>query len=341
MRRQAIQVGIIGFEGANALDMVGPLEAFATAGRLDPTDKASRGLYETVLIGLTDKPFAAESGIRVVPDCRLNDAPWVDTLIVPGGWGLREPATCAAVSAWLRDRAPRTRRVASVCTGLYGLAPTGLLDGRRVTTHWRFVEDAARRFPRLNVLGDALFLKDGRYYTSGGITAGIDLSLALIEEDLGQRISLAVAREMVMYLKRAGGQGQYSEPLRFQTGSVDSFSDLIAWIYTHLDRDLSSEVLAARVRLSARHFSRRFTSAIGCTPAEFVETARLREARERLVETRKSIDSVAKSLGFRSSDVFRRRFERHFGIAPRNYRERFAAARPTIAPPSQSAAGTP
>jgi transcriptional regulator GlxA family with amidase domain len=340
MRRQAIQVGIIGFEGANALDMVGPLEAFATAGRLDPTDKASRGLYETVLIGLTDKPFAAESGIRVVPDCRLNDAPWVDTLIVPGGWGLREPATCAAVSAWLRDRAPRTRRVASVCTGLYGLAPTGLLDGRRVTTHWRFVEDAARRFPRLNVLGDALFLKDGRYYTSGGITAGIDLSLALIEEDLGQRISLAVAREMVMYLKRAGGQGQYSEPLRFQTGSVDSFSDLIAWIYTHLDRDLSSEVLAARVRLSARHFSRRFTSAIGCTPAEFVETARLREARERLVETRKSIDSVAKSLGFRSSDVFRRRFERHFGIAPRNYRERFAAARPTIAPPSQSAAGT-
>jgi len=340
MRRQAIQVGIIGFEGANALDMVGPLEAFATAGRLDPTDKASRGLYETVLIGLTDKPFAAESGIRVVPDCRLNDAPWVDTLIVPGGWGLREPATCAAVSAWLRDRAPRTRRVASVCTGLYGLAPTGLLDGRRVTTHWRFVEDAARRFPRLNVLGDALFLKDGRYYTSGGITAGIDLSLALIEEDLGPRISLAVAREMVMYLKRAGGQGQYSEPLRFQTGSVDSFSDLIAWIYTHLDRDLSSEVLAARVRLSARHFSRRFTSAIGCTPAEFVETARLREARERLVETRKSIDSVAKSLGFRSSDVFRRRFERHFGIAPRNYRERFAAARPTIAPPSQSAAGT-
>lgn len=296
MRRQAIQVGIIGFEGANALDMVGPLEAFATAGRLDATDKASRGIYETVLIGLTDKPFAAESGIRVVPDCRLDEAPWVDTLIVPGGWGLREPATCAAVSAWLRDRAPRTRRVASVCTGLYGLAPTGLLDGRRVTTHWRFVEDAARRFPRLNVLGDALFLKDGRYYTSGGITAGIDLSLALIEEDLGPRISLAVAREMVMYLKRAGGQGQYSEPLRFQTGSVDSFCDLIAWIYTHLDRDLSSEVLAARVRLSARHFSRRFTSAIGCTPAEFVETARLRDARERLLETRKSVSVTHRGL---------------------------------------------
>jgi transcriptional regulator GlxA family with amidase domain len=249
-------VGILGFEGANALDMVGPLEAFATAGRLDPSDKASRGLYEAVVIGLTDTPFAAESGIRFVPGCRTSHAPHVDTLIVPGGWGLREPATCAAVSAFLLDRAPRTRRVASVCTGLYGLAATGLLDGRRATTHWRFAQDAARRFPRLNVLGDALFLKDGRYYTSGGITAGIDLSLALIEEDLGPRVSLAVAREMVMYLKRPGGQSQYSEPLRFQTGSVESFSELVAWIYTHLDRDLSSEVLAARARLKAGSMTR-------------------------------------------------------------------------------------
>jgi transcriptional regulator GlxA family with amidase domain len=328
MRQQIKRVGVLGFEGVNALDIVGPLEAFANAGRPDPTARESRGAYDAVVIGLTEKPFAAESGISFLPHCHLLNAPSLDTLIVPGGWGLREPATCAAVSAWLRERAPHTRRVAAVCTGIYGLAPTGLLDGRSATTHWRCVEDAARRFPRIRLLGDALFLKDGRYYTSGGITAGIDLALALIEEDLGAKAALAVAREMVMYLKRPGGQDQYSEPLRFQTRSADSFSDLIAWIYTHLDRDLSMQVLAGRARLSVRHFSRRFTAAAGCTPAEFVETARLSEARNRLINSRRNIDGVAASLGFRSSDVFRRRFERHFGIAPRNYRERFSQSKP-------------
>jgi transcriptional regulator GlxA family with amidase domain len=323
MRQQPKRVGILGFEGANALDIVGPLEAFSNAGRRDPAAKESRGIYDPIIIGLTEKPFAAESGVRFLPHHQLANAPGVDTLIVPGGWGLREPDTCAAVSAWLQQRAPGTRRVATVCTGIYGLAPTGLLDGRSATTHWRFVEDAARRFPRIRIRGNALYIKDGRYYTSGGITAGIDLALALIEEDLGAGAALAVARELVMYLKRPGGQDQYSEPLRFQVESADSFSDLIAWIYTHLDRDLSVDVLAGRARLSARHFSRRFTAAVGCTPAEFVETARLCEARNRLVNSRKNIDGVAFSLGFRSSDVFRRRFERHFGIAPRNYRERF------------------
>ena len=317
MRQPLKRVGIIGFEGVNALDMIGPIEALTTAGRKDPTAKESRGLYEAVVIGLNERPFAAESGIRFVPHCQLANAPSLDTVIVPGGWGLREPDISAAVSAWLRDLAPRTRRVATVCTGIYALAYAGLLDGRSATTHWRFVQDVARRFPRIHIRGDALFLKDGRYYTSGGVTAAIDLALALIEEDLGAKAALAVAREMVMYLKRPGGQAQYSEPLRFQTASADAFSDLIAWIYAHLDRDLSLEVLAARARLSVRHFSRRFTAALGCTPADFVETARLSEARNRLVESRRNIDGVAASLGFRSSDVFRRRFERHFGIGPR------------------------
>jgi transcriptional regulator GlxA family with amidase domain len=189
----------------------------------------------------------------------------------------------------------------------------------------------ARRFPRLRVRGDALFLKDGRYYTSGGITAGIDLALALIQEDLGPRASLAVARELVMYLQRPGGQEQFSEPLRFQTRALDSFSDLIAWICAHLDRDLSAEILASRVRLSTRHFSRRFSAATGCTPAQFVEDARLSQARERLTETGRSIDSIATSIGFRSADVFRRRFELRFGVAPKSYRERFATARPSAA----------
>jgi transcriptional regulator GlxA family with amidase domain len=333
------RIGILGFEGANAVDMVGPMEVFATAGRADCTRRESRGAYEIYMIGLTERPFAAESGIRLVPHCSLDDAPSVDTLIIPGGWGIREPATNAAVSAWLRTRAPRVRRVACVCTGVYGLAPTGLLDGRQVTTHWRFVEDLACRFPKVSVQGNALFLKDGRYYTSGGVTAGIDLALALIEEDLGPRVALAVARELVVYLKRAGGQEQYSEPLQFQCRSLDSFADLIAWICAHLRHDLSVTALAERVALSPRHFSRRFTAAVGCTPAEFVATARLSEARDRLTDTRRSIASIAAAVGFRSADVFRRQFQDRFGIAPHSYRERFAAVHLSGAQPTSPGVG--
>jgi transcriptional regulator GlxA family with amidase domain len=327
MGRTTKRIGVIGFDGVNAVDVVGPLEAFASAGRADFSRRESKGRYETLIIGLTDDPFTAESGVRFLPHHQFADAPAVDTLIIPGGWGLREPAVNATVSAWLRVHAPRARRVASVCTGIYGLAPTGLLDGRRVTTHWRFAEDVAKRFPRITVEGDALFLKDGRYYTSGGVTAGIDLALALIEEDLGPRAALAVARELVVYLKRPGGQEQYSEPLRFQTRSADSFADLVAWISAHLDHDLSVEALAARARLSPRHFSRQFAATFECTPAEYVENVRLREARERLTAPGHNVESVAASVGFGSADVFRRRFQRRFGIAPKSYRERFLSAR--------------
>ena len=323
MSKGTKRIGVLGFNGVNAVDVVGPIEVFASAGRADFTRGDSRGLYRTHLIGLTDEPFTAESGVRFLPDCRLSEAPALDTLIVPGGWGLREPSTNAAVSTWLRSRAPRIRRVACVCTGVYGLAPTGLLNRRRVTTHWRFAEDLGKRFPQLTVDANALFVKDGRFYTSGGITAGIDLALALVEEDLGPRVALTVARELVVFLKRPGGQEQFSEALRFQVHSADRFADLIAWISAHLGRDLSVPVLADRARLSPRHFSRRFHETFGCTPAQFVDNLRLTEARERLTTPGRTIDSVAASVGFASADVFRRRFRKRFGVAPKNYRERF------------------
>jgi len=326
MTKGTKRVGVLGFNGANAVDVVGPTEVFASAGRADFTSGQSKGLYLTHLIGLTDEPFTAESGVRFLPDCRLADAPALDTLIVPGGWGLRVPSTNAEVSAWLRKRAPRIRRVACVCTGVYGLAPTGLLDGRRVTTHWRLAEDLGRQFPRLRVDAKPLFIKDGRYYTSGGITAGIDLALALVEEDLGPRVALTVARELVVFLKRPGGQEQFSEPLRFQVHSADRFADLIAWIAAHLERDLSVPQLAERARLSPRHFSRRFHETFGCTPAQYVDNLRLTEARERLTTPGRTVDSVAASVGFASADVFSRRFRKRFGVAPKHYRERFLTA---------------
>jgi transcriptional regulator GlxA family with amidase domain len=326
MSKGTKRIGVLGFNGVNAVDVVGPTEVFASAGRTDFTRADSRGLYRTHLIGLTDEPFTAESGVRFLPDCQLSDAPALDTLIVPGGWGLRVPSTNAAISTWLRNRAPRIRRVACVCTGVYGLAPTGLLNRRRVTTHWRFADDLARQFPQLTVDANALFVKDGRFYTSGGITAGIDLALALVEEDLGPRVALAVARELVVFLKRPGGQEQFSEPLRFQVHSADRFADLVAWISAHLERDLSVPVLADRARLSPRHFSRRFHETFGCTPAQFVDNLRLTEARARLTAAGRTVDSVAASVGFSSADVFRRRFRRRFGVAPKNYRERFLTA---------------
>jgi len=320
-------VGIIAFDGVNALDLIGPLEVFANAGRPDFTRRESRGVYALHLIGLGGQPVFTESGVRFVPGKQLANAPPLDTVIVPGGSGLREPSTNSAVSAWLRLRAPAIRRVATVCTGIYGLAPTGFLDGRRVTTHWRFAQDLARRFPKLIVDGNAIFLKDGRYYSSAGITAGIDLALALVEEDLGPHAALTVAREMIVYLKRPGGQEQYSEPLRHQVHGADAFAELVAWIRGHLSSDTSVPALAARVRLSPRQFARRFAAALGCTPAAYVENLRLNVAREHLGGANRSIERIAASVGFTSADVFARRFKLRFGISPRSYRERFPARR--------------
>jgi transcriptional regulator GlxA family with amidase domain len=317
------RIGIIGFDGVTALDIIGPLEAFAIASA-NVQARGSDSGYELLVLGLTKKRFVAESGVGIVPNSTLDRAPAMDTIIIPGGAGLRTVATSRRVAAWISTRNATVRRIASVCTGIYGLAPTGLLDGRRVTTHWRFARDVAQRFPKIVVEPNAIYLKDGPFYTSAGITAGIDLSLALIEEDHGPSLALSVARELVLDRKRGGGQEQYSEPLQFQVNSADRFADLAAWISGHLRHDLTVVQLAERACLSARHFSRQFTLAFGSAPAAYVDGVRLDEARRRLTTPRCSVDAVAASVGFRSTDAFRRAFVRRFGISPTTYRVRFA-----------------
>ena len=318
------RIGFLGFDGITALDLVGPMEAFAAA----VVDNDQRGpCYEVVTIGARGDRFSAESGLAFRASHTLRTAPTLDTLIIPGGSGLRRSETNAVVAEWIIRHAPRIRRIASVCTGIYGLAPTGLLDGRRVATHWRFVRDVSQRFPKLIVDPKALFLKDGPFYTSAGITAGIDLSLALIEEDNGPSVALSVARELVVYFKRPGGQEQYSEPLQFQVESTDRFADLVAWASRHLQHDLSVTVLADRAGLCPRHFSRRFKSSFGTTPAAFVESLRLDEARHRLSTGDRAIEAVARSVGFSSADAFRRAFERRFEVTPGSYRTRFHIGR--------------
>ncbi len=211
----------------------------------------------------------------------------------------------------------------SICTGIYAYGAAGLLDGKHATTHWRHAEDVVQRFPGVRLDYDSLHIRDGRYYSSAGVTAGIDLALALVEEDFGGRVALRVARDLVVYLKRAGGQAQFSEPLQFQMRSLDRFRDLSQWMLGHLNADLSVEALAERVGLGTRHFSREFRATFGLPPAAYVERLRLDEARRRLLGQVRSIESVARAVGFASADSFRRAFERTFGVAPGEFRRRF------------------
>jgi transcriptional regulator GlxA family with amidase domain len=312
------RIGILGYDGIQALDLVGPAEAFASV----TNDNGTRA-YDIVVIGLDGTKFESETGLTMHADTTIRRPGRLDTLIVPGGRTLRLDATQTRAAAWIKSRAPGVRRIASVCTGAYALAAAGLLDGRRVATHWRHVRDLSLRFPKLRVESDAIYIRDGKYYTSAGITAGIDLALALIEEDRGPSQALAVARELVVFLKRDGGQDQFSQPLAFQSQAVDRFADLTAWIAGHLSADLSVEALAQRTFLSPRQFSRVFKAELGMTPAAFVEELRMGEACRRLAERRVTVSVVAASLGYRSDDVFRRAFERRFGVSPGMYRRRF------------------
>jgi transcriptional regulator GlxA family with amidase domain len=311
------RIGLICFDTVTALDLTGPAEVFSMANEL------CANAYELILVGPALKPLRTDTGVRVLPDIAFHDAPQLDTIFIPGGAALRDPLTAAPVIDWLRRRR-QTRRIASVCTGMYALAATGLLDGRRATTHWRWASDAARRFPKVSVDPDAIFIQDGNLYTSAGVTAGIDLALALVESDLGRPLALSVARELVVYIKRSGGQLQFSEPLRFEVRAADRFSGLTNFIVANLGKDLSVEVLADQAGLCVRHFRRRFRAVFGMPPATYVELLRLDESRRRLSSSRRTVDSVAASVGYRSADAFRRAFQRRFGIAPSLYLERFS-----------------
>jgi transcriptional regulator GlxA family with amidase domain len=314
-------VGLIAFEQMNAADLTGPAEVFSRANISNGYGREF-SCYEVLILGITTQPCMTESGIVVKPHTDLRSAPLLDTVIVSGGSGVRNATVTKKIAKWLNHRAPTTRRIATLGTGIYALAVTGMLDHRQVATHWRYARDVARRFPNLRVNADCLFVKDGPFYTSAGAMAGIDLSLSLIEEDCGTPVALAIARELVVYLKRSGSQEQYSETLQFQTKSVSRLSELTTWIISHLNENLSVETLAARACLCPRHFSRRFKKEFGTTPAAFVERLRLDEARHRLSIRDNSVEDVAVSVGFKSAAAFRRAFQRRLGIKPNDYRHR-------------------
>jgi transcriptional regulator GlxA family with amidase domain len=312
------RIGFFIFDGITALDLVGPMEAFAAA-----VDSTGTPQYELVTVAKAKRDVRAENGLVIRPREVLANVGRLDTIVIPGGRGLREHSTCKAIADWLTVNSKRVRRVVSICTGIYGVANSGLLDGREVTTHWRFAQDVQARFPKLRVNAASIFLVDGKFYTSAGITSGIDLSLALIEEDCGRSIALSVARELIVFLKRPGGQEQYSEPLRFQIAATDKTADLAAWIDSNLEKDLSVRALAERACLSGRQFARHFKAVYRMTPGAYVERARLEQARRHLSETNHGIDNIARTIGYSSDDAFRRSFQKHFRVSPKAYRNTF------------------
>ena len=318
-------VGIIVFEQMTAADLMGPAETFSRPTIATENGRGGR-CYHVVTIGFSAKPWVTESGIVVKPHVDMQHAPPLDTVIVPGGSGIHDPKLNKAIAEWLNCRAPDTRRIAALGTGIYALAATGLLDGRQVVTHWRFAKDVASRFPELRVNPGNLFVKDGPFYTCAGGTSTVDFSLALIEEDYGRQMALGLARELIIHLKRSGGEDQYSEPLRFQVQSSDRFADLPAWILSHLGHNLSVDSLAERAGMSRRNFTRLFNKAFGKPPSQFVTEARISEARQRVLVPRNNLESIATSLGFKSADVFSKAFERHVGVRPRTHRARRRAS---------------
>ena len=316
------RVAVVAFDDVQGLDVLGPTDAFAAA---NAYGRGHRTAYDILVIGLRKGPVTTSSGVTILTTESLESCPPIDTVIVPGGTAIRtQPQVRAQIAAWLKRRSGRMRRVSSVCTGIYALAEAGLLDGLEATTHWRFAADVSARWPRIDLNSNAIYVKSGRFYTSAGITAGIDLALAMIEEDLGNATALAVARDLVVYLKRPGGQLQYSEPLRLQEMTGSQFSETLSWMLEHLREDLSVEILAEHANLSCRHFTRKFKAAFRMTPAEFVESLRLDHARWLLANEASTIDSLAAAVGYESGDSFRRAFARRFGTVPSDYRRRLS-----------------
>ncbi len=325
------RIGLLGFDGVAALDLTGPLEALHLA-RLPQDQPGSRLCYEPIIIGLTGRSFVTESGLRLHAGETIETVAALDTILIPGGRGLRQPETSRRAAAWLSSRASSTRRIASISTGLYALAQSGLVDGRQVATHWRFSRDVARRFPKVRVNPAVSFLKNDRYYSSAGGSAGLEMTLALIEEDFGSQVARTVARELVLHLRPPGEEESPVGLVDYQADPTERVVDLPNWISAHLHERLTVEALAAKACLCPRHFSRVFKQVFHCTPAGFVEELRLNEARRRLLGLRTTVESVAESVGFKSSDAFRRAFERRVGLTPSAFRRHASDGR-LAAPP--------
>lgn len=333
-------VAIVVYPYVQSLDLTGPLEVFAGAQRLIEAQGLSDGGYELQVLSVDGKPLRTSSGLRLLPDASVQEASTpLDTLIVAGGAGRRAASADEALLAWIARAAPGARRTASVCTGAFLLAEVGLLDGRRATTHWSAAAELQERYPLVEVDANPIFIRDGSpsgdassskvgaIWTSAGVTAGMDLALALVEEDLGRDAALLIARHLVLFLRRPGGQSQFSATLTAQQPEREPLREAQSALLEDLRGEHTVEAMAARANMSVRHFARAFRAELGVTPARYVERVRLEAARRRLEESTQPIAAIAADCGFGSAETMRRVFLRALQVGPAEYRRRFSAPR--------------
>lgn len=332
------RVVLLAYDQMNLLDLSGPLQALASANRL--LARKGEPLYDTTVASVKGGLITTSSGLSIVtvPMATL-DRVSIDTLIVPGGSNDDEFHSPPAMVGWIARRAPHVRRVCSVCTGAFLLAAAGLLEGRKVATHWDWISRLRAQNPAIQIDADKIFIRDGSIWTSAGVTAGIDLTLALIEEDFGHDVAIATARQLVVFMKRPGGQSQFSVPLRAQAEGKGDFAELHAWVAANLTRELNVERLAEHCAMAPRTFARAYVAKHGRTPGKMVEAMRLEAACRALEETQLPLKSVAANTGYGDEQNLRRVFQRQLSISPSQYRERFSVhkdlgLRPTSGVPS-------
>jgi transcriptional regulator GlxA family with amidase domain len=317
------RIAMLIYPGVAPLDVAGPLQVFGVSNFL-----RQQKLYEIVTVGPTADAVPTQVGFAFLPACAMTALPLpIDTLLVSGGGG-PDAGTAPAILDWLRRTTPKVRRLGSICTGAFALGAAGLIAGKRVTTHWAFGAELARRYPRARVEVDPIFIRDGNLYSSAGISAGIDLALALLEEDHGRDFALTVARYLVLFLKRSGGQAQFSTELKAQFSSIPAIQRVQEWCLENLDGDLHVGALARRATMSERSFIRAFREDTGETPADFVISARLQAACRLLEDTELAAKTVALRCGLRSPAAMRRAFMRRLGVSPAQYRDKFHSQEP-------------
>jgi transcriptional regulator GlxA family with amidase domain len=328
MNDRDMNIVILAPQGVQSLDVVGPAEVFwEAARRLGDPDA-----YNVQIMGTSNEPIRGTGSLRFLPDRTIHDPDEpIDTLLVAGDPSFQKLAP--EVSAWIARRALESRRYGSICTGVFLLAEAGLLDGKQVTTHWECADKLHHDYPGLSIDSDQIFIRDGQLSTAAGVTSGIDLALALVEEDHGRDIALIVARYMVVFLKRPGGQSQFSAHLTAQIADKGPIQSIADYILSDLRADLTVETLAGRANMSTRNFSRVFLRDIGVTPADFVEAARLDAARRLLQDSAMPLQRIADRCGFADVHNMRRVFRRNLGVGPTDYRATFQTSSP---PPKRS-----
>ncbi|MEU4511199.1 GlxA family transcriptional regulator [Nonomuraea wenchangensis] len=326
LRRRVV---LVMFPEVQALDLAGPMEVFHGASQM------AAGAYSLEIVAGGTEAMASSSGLLLQPTVDFAHCLGpIDTLLVAGGLpGARAAEDDEELVSWVRSAAARSRRVASVCNGALILARAGVLDGRRATTHWSACDELARRYPQVTVERDPIFVRDDHVWTSAGVTAGMDLALALVEEDLGRAVALEIARWLVMFVQRPGGQSQFSTQLAAQRAERRPLRDLQGWIFDNVGSDLRVETLAEQACMSTRHFARAFRQEVGVTPGAYVEMARVEIARQVLLDSDATMEAVTERCGFGTPETMRRAFHRRLGVGPADYRARF---RPALEPIRQS-----